>query len=99
MAGSAAGDHAAQSTSSRPCKTRFGPIPSEEGEVNGQALQVFARLYWVTGDARYLIAAERIARAYLELALPDTGWIPTRTWDFERERVEHVGGPAPRSRQ
>jgi hypothetical protein len=67
-------------------KTRFGPIPSEEGEVNGQALQVFARLYWITGEARYRIAAARIARAYLELALPDTGWIPARTWDFGRER-------------
>ena len=67
-------------------KTRFGSIPSQEGEVNGQALQVYARLYWVTGDARYQRAAGRIARAYLDLALPDTGWIPTRSWDFSRER-------------
>jgi hypothetical protein len=67
-------------------KTRFGPIPSEQGEVNGQALQVYSRLYWVTGDERHLLAADRIARAYLELALPDTGWIPTRSWDFGRER-------------
>jgi hypothetical protein len=67
-------------------KTRFGPIPSEEGEVNGQALQVYARLYWATGDVRYQRAASRIAQAYLDLALPDTGWVPTRTWDFSRER-------------
>lgn len=67
-------------------KTRFGPIPSDEGEVNGQALQVYSRLYWATGDTRYQLAAGRIARAYLDLALPDTGWVPTRSWDFSRER-------------
>jgi hypothetical protein len=67
-------------------RTRFGPIPSEEGEVNGQVLQVLARLYWATGDDRYRVAAGRIARAYLELAQPDTGWVPPRTWDFSRER-------------
>jgi hypothetical protein len=69
-------------------QTRFGPIPSDEGEVNGQALQVYARLYWMTGDRRYQAAASRIARAYLELALPDTGWVPTRSWDFRRERSD-----------
>lgn len=71
----------------RDVQTRFGPIPSEEGEVNGQALQVLVRLYWATGDARYRVAAERIARAYLDLALPATDWVPTRSWDFERERT------------
>lgn len=68
-------------------QTRFGPIPSEEAEVNGQALQVYSRLYWATGDVRYLDAGTRIARAYLDLALADTDWVPTRTWDFERERA------------
>jgi hypothetical protein len=69
-------------------RTRFGPIPSEEGEVNGQVLQVLARLYWATGDDRHRAAAARIARAYLELALPDTDWVPTRSWNFERERTD-----------
>ena len=71
----------------RDVRTRFGPIPSEEGEVNGQVLQVLARLYWATGDPAYREAAEPIARAYLELALPATNWVPTRSWDFERERT------------
>jgi hypothetical protein len=66
--------------------TRFGMIPSDESEINGQALQVYARLYWATGDDRYRASADRIARAYLDLALPNTGWVPTRTWDFARER-------------
>lgn len=69
-------------------QTRFGPIPSEEGEVNGQALQVFARLFWATGDMRYRVAASRIAHAYLDQVLPDTDWIPTRSWDFDRERAD-----------
>jgi hypothetical protein len=69
-----------------PVKTRFGQIPSEKSEVNGQALQVLSRLYWATGDDRYRTSAERIARAYLELALPDTDWLPTRSWDFKRDR-------------
>jgi hypothetical protein len=69
-----------------PVKTRFGQIPSERSEVNGQALQVLSRLYWATGDDVYRASAERIARAYLELALPDTDWLPTRSWDFKRDR-------------
>jgi hypothetical protein len=69
-----------------PIKTRFGPIPSDTSEVNGQMLQVLSRLYWATGDEAYFSAAERIARAYLELALPDSGWVPMRSWDFRRER-------------
>jgi hypothetical protein len=67
-------------------KTPFGPIPAEKSEVNGQALQVLSRLYWATGDEVYRASAERIARAYLELALPSTDWLPTRTWDFKRKR-------------
>lgn len=69
-----------------PVQTRFGPIPGDGGEVNGQAMQVFVRLYWATGDDSYRQSAVRLARAYLELALPDTEWIPARTWDFSRER-------------
>jgi hypothetical protein len=66
--------------------SRFGAIPGDGGEVNGQAMQVFARLYWATGDDFYRHSADRLARAYLELALPDTEWIPARSWDFSREK-------------
>jgi hypothetical protein len=69
-----------------PVKTRFGQIPSERSEVNGQALQVLSRLYWATGDEVYRASAERIARAYLELALPDTDWLPVKSWDFTRNQ-------------
>lgn len=75
-----------------PVETRFGRIPDTGTEVNGQALQVLARLYWATGEERYRAAAERIADAYLEQALPHTGWIPVRNWDFahERETTDYV---------
>ena len=69
-----------------PVRTRFGPIPSDTSEVNGQMLQVLSRLYWATGDEAYYSSARRIARAYLELALPGTDWVPMRSWDFRRER-------------
>ena len=69
-----------------PTQTRFGRIPSEESEVNGQALQFLSRLYWATGDDTHRLTAERIGRAYLELVLPTTGWIPPRTWAFGQER-------------
>ena len=67
-----------------PIESRYGRLPSQDGEVNGQVLQILSRLYWSTGDDTYLDLAERIARAYLEQALPSTGGVPTRTWDFAR---------------
>lgn len=67
--------------------TRYGLIASEESEVNGQTLQVVSRLYWATGDDGYRTIGQRLARAYLDLALPDTKWMPARTWDFRRERA------------
>jgi hypothetical protein len=73
--------------SSASISTPFGRIPSAKSEVNGQALQVLSRLHWATGDDGYRAAAERIARAYLELALPSTSFVPTRTWDFKRRRT------------
>lgn len=66
--------------------TRFGQIPSDSSEVNGQALQVLARVYWLTGDDRLYDAGDRVSRSYLDLSLPSTGMIPGRTWDFRRER-------------
>jgi hypothetical protein len=67
-------------------ETRFGPIASESSEVNGQAMQVLSRLYWMTHNQSYLDSGSRLASAYLDLALPNTGWIPGRSWDFRRER-------------
>jgi hypothetical protein len=46
-------------------ETQAGLIPSNGTEANGELLQVLTRLYWATGDERYLQMAERIGEAYL----------------------------------
>ena len=80
-------------------KTRFGPIPSEEGEVNGQALQVYARLYWVTGDTRYQ-RRRRADRPRLPRSrAPGHGLDPDALVGLQPRALEHVGCAAPRSRQ
>jgi len=45
--------------------TPFGPIPSKDPEVNGDLLQVLARVFWMTGDRKYLDFAFRLADYYL----------------------------------
>ena len=71
-----------------PLNSRFGRLPSDESEVNGQVLQILARLYWATGEERYFAMARPLARAYLEEVLPKTRGVPPRTWDFRRGRLE-----------
>ncbi len=63
-------------------ETQAGVIPSNSSEVNGSQLQVLSRLYWRTGDERYLQMAERIAEAYLFEVLPKNDGLPTDYWDF-----------------
>jgi hypothetical protein len=61
---------------------REGMIPANTTEVNGDVLQILARVYWATGDARYLNAAGRIGRTYLEDVFPTTVYLPPNKWDF-----------------
>jgi hypothetical protein len=63
-------------------RTTTGLIPSDAAEVNGSLLQVLARLSWSSDDSRYVEMGRRIARAYLDDALPKTGDIPPQRWDF-----------------
>jgi len=70
-----------------PVETRYGRIPSESAEVNGNVLQSFSRLYWATADRRYLDACERILRAYFEEVMPACGGIPVHLWDFTAHRA------------
>jgi hypothetical protein len=48
-----------------PFKTQFGNIPSNNQEVNGELLQVLSRVYWMTGDKKYLDYAMRLGDYYL----------------------------------
>lgn len=64
--------------------TKKGNIPSSDTEVNGNMLQVLARLYWATKNVEYLEMAERIAEAYLFDILPNNGYLPPSDWDFSK---------------
>ncbi|MHC4474495.1 MAG: DUF6807 domain-containing protein [Planctomycetota bacterium] len=48
-----------------PIETKFGRIVSDGHEVNGEMLQVLSRMYWMTGDQKYLDWAVRIGDYYL----------------------------------
>jgi hypothetical protein len=45
--------------------TPYGKICSDNPEVNGDMLQSLSRIYWTTGDKKYLEWAERIGDYYL----------------------------------
>lgn len=45
--------------------TPFGQIPSTNVEVNGEMLQTLARVYWMTGEEKYLDWAIRLGDYYL----------------------------------
>ncbi len=48
-----------------PVETPRGNIPATNVEVNGEMLQVLSRLYWMTGDEKYLDWAVRLGDYYL----------------------------------
>jgi len=48
-----------------PIETPYGAIVSDSHEINGEMLQILARLYWMTGRAEYLAWAVRLGDYYL----------------------------------
>ena len=48
-----------------PIDTKFGKIISTSQEVNGEMLQTLSRIYWMTGDEKYLDGAIRLGDYYL----------------------------------
>jgi len=48
-----------------PVSTEFGRIPSQNVEVNGEMLQALSRIYWMSGDEKYLDWAVRLGDFYL----------------------------------
>ncbi|MFZ6028810.1 MAG: hypothetical protein ACOYYS_13930 [Chloroflexota bacterium] len=69
-------------------ETPYGKLPSNGTEVNGEMLQVLSRLYWLTGEARYIDMAERIADAYFFEILPNNHGLPADYWDFANHRPQ-----------
>ena len=48
-----------------PVETPYGMICSDNPEVNGDMLQALSRIYWASGDRKYLEWAERLGDYYL----------------------------------
>lgn len=48
-----------------PVVTAYGNIPSENPEINGELLQTLSRVYWMTGEEKYLNYAVRLGDYYL----------------------------------
>jgi len=67
--------------------TRYGMMVSTNLEVNGEQLQVLARLYSMTGENKYLDWAERIADYYLLQG----DFVPERLRDHGCEIIGGLG--------
>ncbi len=67
-----------------PVATDYGNIPSTNVELNGEMLQVLSRIYWMTGNQKYLDWSQRLGDYYLL-----GGHHPTR--DFEVLRLRDHG--------
>jgi hypothetical protein len=48
-----------------PIETKYGKIVSTSQEVNGEMLQALSRIYWMTGEEKYLQWAIRLGNYYL----------------------------------
>jgi hypothetical protein len=65
-----------------PVESRFGKLPASDSELNGDYLQVLARLGNMTGDQRFVDWARRIGDAYIEEVIPGSHDVPSGRWDF-----------------
>jgi hypothetical protein len=63
-------------------ESRFGKLPASDSELNGDYLQVLARLGNMTGDQRFVDWARRIGDAYIEEVIPGSHDVPSGRWDF-----------------
>ncbi len=68
-------------------ETPYGKIPSTNVEVNGDLLQILPRLFAMTGEAKYLDWAHRLADYYL---LPGK-FVPSRLSDHGCEIIGGLG--------
>ena len=62
--------------------SRFGKLPASDSELNGDYLQVLARLANMTGEPRFVEWARRIADAYIDEVIPGSHGVPSGKWDF-----------------
>ena len=75
-------DMTADAMRQAPVASRFGNLPADDAELNGDYLQTLVRLATMTGDPRFLEWARRIADAYIEEVLPGNSGVPASRWNF-----------------
>ena len=75
-------DMVADAMDRAPVESRFGKLPASDSELNGDYLQVLARLGNMTGDPRFADWARRIADAYIEEVIPGSHGVLSGKWDF-----------------
>ena len=75
-------DMTADAMTHAPVASRFGALPANDAELNGDYLQVLVRLATMTGDGRFLEWGRRIADAYMEEVLPGNHGVPSSEWNF-----------------
>ena len=64
-----------------PLDTPYGKIVSDNVEINGEMLQILSRVYWMTGEIKYLEWAVRLGDYYLT-----GGQHPTRNMAYLKMR-------------
>jgi len=69
-----------------PYRWNNAPLPAQTAEVNGNALQVLARLTWKTRDPRYLDQLIHIADFYFLHQLAATNYLPAHEWDIAADQ-------------
>jgi hypothetical protein len=75
-----------------PVKTRWGSLPDNGAELNGDVLQTLGRLIPMTGDPRFRHWAEQIGDAYIEEILPNSNYLPSARYDFEKRTPSDTAG-------
>jgi hypothetical protein len=75
-------DMIADAMNQAPVESRFGRLPASDAELNGDYLQVLARLGVMTGDRRFVEWARRIADAYMDEVVPGSHGLVSGKWDF-----------------
>ena len=83
-------DMIADAMEAGPVESRFGRLPANDSELNGDYLQVLPRLALMTGDDRFLEWGRRIADAYIEEVLPGSDGLPSGKWDFTTHTGDRV---------
>jgi hypothetical protein len=75
-------DMVADAMERAPVDSRHGRLPASDAELNGDYLQVLARLAAATSDRRFVEWARRIADAYIDEVLPGSHGVPSGEWNF-----------------